>query len=541
MTTKKTPKKSGAKKSGAKKSGAKKSGAKKSGAKKSGAKKSGAKKSGAKKSGAKKSGAKKGFGFNAKVPAKGFASVDPVPFDAETSTFASNGSVVDARGAFVKASVAVGGAGNPATESMWFLIDSVAGSDFVAMLDNEPLWSDVHGLAWRDMVKLSARNVKDVMPGVLANPYKGDAVELARCKREREEWRAGGRKGPPPCPPSGRREHNPSSVIAIGPTGDVCALPGRPLKSKDRYALPDWAFGLAGDGSRSSRKYPLYVLDRQGYPVPSKSHAINAKARAKQQLDEGHLRRPQYNEIVKKADDVIARCSTIPTRPKKKRSSNPADNGASGGKYQKPGEHGTLYAYAIEYTDPGNPGFPPGMVWKTWAYSSEHALEKFDDSEEGFQAVKVTKMTDRTQTNPSGKFQVGDIIRYTAKFLRNTGQQVGAPRDGIIVDYRGSFPIVVWSNNDRRAVSVHEGNLEKVRSQPDESYRMAMVKEFQPLVAKRDAELLENPASSCELSCAGAALRRGGPEASQAAQTLATAAHDKDYLSLKRKLMGGGS
>jgi hypothetical protein len=44
----------------------------------------------------------------------------------------------------------------------------------------------------------------------------------------------------------------------------------------------------------------------------------------------------------------------------------------------KPGEHGTLTRYAIEYTDRFDPGCPT-FAWRCWAYSEDHALEKFAD------------------------------------------------------------------------------------------------------------------------------------------------------------------
>lgn len=108
----------------------------------------------------------------------------------------------------------------------------------------------------------------------------------------------------------GRRRN--TEVVSIGPRGTACALPG-PLKSKERYALPDWAFALPGDGARSSRKYPLYVLGPAGAVVPSKTHAMNAKGRAKQQLERGTLSRPDYNRIVRMADEVIKKCKAAPT------------------------------------------------------------------------------------------------------------------------------------------------------------------------------------------------------------------------------------
>lgn len=55
--------------------------------------------------------------------------------------------------------------------------------------------------------------------------------------------------------------------------------------------------------------------------------------------------------------------------------------------YTKPGEHGPLYRFVIEYGDPGE----SVMRWQCWAYDAEHALEKFNDSDEGFTAFRYCK------------------------------------------------------------------------------------------------------------------------------------------------------
>lgn len=59
----------------------------------------------------------------------------------------------------------------------------------------------------------------------------------------------------------------------------------------------------------------------------------------------------------------------------------------------KPGDHGTLYLYSIEYNDgpDGDPAFPIGERTSLWAYSMEHALERFDESDEGFTAIKIAR------------------------------------------------------------------------------------------------------------------------------------------------------
>jgi len=59
------------------------------------------------------------------------------------------------------------------------------------------------------------------------------------------------------------------------------------LTAKDRNVIPSNQFALPKE-----RKYPIH----------DRSHAINAKARAKQQLDRGNLTQQQYNTIVRKAN-----------------------------------------------------------------------------------------------------------------------------------------------------------------------------------------------------------------------------------------------
>ena len=64
------------------------------------------------------------------------------------------------------------------------------------------------------------------------------------------------------------------------------------LNAAKRNALRDTVFGLP-----SQRKYPLN----------DRPHAINAKARAKQQLDAGRITPAQYKTIVAHANRVEAR------------------------------------------------------------------------------------------------------------------------------------------------------------------------------------------------------------------------------------------
>lgn len=249
---------------------------------------------------------------------------------------------------FVKVAARVGGKDNPESERFWVKVTGRKGGDIEGVIDNVLMYGDVHGHRYGDKVKIKTKQVYSILnprqlPGFTAanpgpislNAYLGDAIERARCRQEREAWERGGRRGPPPCPPKrarpeperfehygepaalrnrrknmGRRRN--TEVVSIGPRGTACALPG-PLKSEERYALPDWAFALPGDGPRSSRKYPLYVLGPAGAVVPSKTHAMNAKGRAKQQLERGTLSRADYNQIVRMADEVIKKCKAAPT------------------------------------------------------------------------------------------------------------------------------------------------------------------------------------------------------------------------------------
>lgn len=59
------------------------------------------------------------------------------------------------------------------------------------------------------------------------------------------------------------------------------------LSARRRRKLPKSSFGLPG---------------RRAYPMHDRSHAINAKGRARQQLNKGRLSRSSYNKIVAKAN-----------------------------------------------------------------------------------------------------------------------------------------------------------------------------------------------------------------------------------------------
>jgi hypothetical protein len=64
------------------------------------------------------------------------------------------------------------------------------------------------------------------------------------------------------------------------------------LTSKKRNALPSSTFGLPG-----SRKYPM----------PDKSHAANAKARATQQVAKGNLSSSAKSQIDAKANRILGK------------------------------------------------------------------------------------------------------------------------------------------------------------------------------------------------------------------------------------------
>lgn len=62
------------------------------------------------------------------------------------------------------------------------------------------------------------------------------------------------------------------------------------LTTAKRKRLHSKTFGLPGE---------------KKYPMPDKSHAQNAKARASQQLNTGNLSYPEYKEIIKKANKKL--------------------------------------------------------------------------------------------------------------------------------------------------------------------------------------------------------------------------------------------
>ena len=62
------------------------------------------------------------------------------------------------------------------------------------------------------------------------------------------------------------------------------------LTNKARNDLPKSEFGIP-----SERKYPM----------PDNNHAANAKARAQQQYNKGHISLKMLHDIDKKADEIL--------------------------------------------------------------------------------------------------------------------------------------------------------------------------------------------------------------------------------------------
>lgn len=64
------------------------------------------------------------------------------------------------------------------------------------------------------------------------------------------------------------------------------------LTTKARKALPTNVFGLPG---------------KRAYPMPDKSHAANAKARATQAVDSGRMSRSTASKIKAKANRILGK------------------------------------------------------------------------------------------------------------------------------------------------------------------------------------------------------------------------------------------
>lgn len=68
-----------------------------------------------------------------------------------------------------------------------------------------------------------------------------------------------------------------------------------------------------------------------------------------------------------------------------------------------------------------------------------------------------------TRSANKKRFEVGDIVRHTAKFRRSIGMYAGGPLNGIVVDHEQigdiEYPRVQWSDREY-AVPVHPANIE---------------------------------------------------------------------------------
>lgn len=84
-----------------------------------------------------------------------------------------------------------------------------------------------------------------------------------------------------------------------------------------------------------------------------------------------------------------------------------------------------------------------GASNRWWVIAEKSRMERLASDSDGALAWKV-----EAKYNTVNDFQVGDIVRYTGKHLRQTGQQRGAPINGKVKDLSGSFVKVQWS--DRR-------------------------------------------------------------------------------------------
>ena len=95
----------------------------------------------------------------------------------------------------------------------------------------------------------------------------------------------------------------------VKPTGK---LTGKRLRK-----VPSERFGIPPKKKGGKR-----LISTGKYPMPDKSHAANAKARAAQQLAKGNLSRKEYEAIVRKANKILyGKATTNPTPSKGKKGS----------------------------------------------------------------------------------------------------------------------------------------------------------------------------------------------------------------------------
>jgi hypothetical protein len=74
------------------------------------------------------------------------------------------------------------------------------------------------------------------------------------------------------------------------------------MRSKSRAHVSRRKFGLP-----EKAQSPEAKKESGNYPMPDRTHAANAKGRAKQQLKKGNLTKDQYEKIVRKADRILGK------------------------------------------------------------------------------------------------------------------------------------------------------------------------------------------------------------------------------------------
>lgn len=166
-----------------------------------------------------------------------------------------------------------------------------------------------------------------------------------------------------------------------GPQPVMTPLPG----SKGRYGLK---FDIEYQGRRGKLGTDnfgrWYIVIGEGSEagmiasdLKTKGEAAKAFARlSKAQASEimHHATKKPPAQLQREINEALAKEPVFKTRTTQKTT--------RGKPVSKPGPHGTLYRYSIVYTDQGDPGFGEA-TWNTWAYDSQHAVDRFYESPEG--------------------------------------------------------------------------------------------------------------------------------------------------------------
>ncbi len=95
----------------------------------------------------------------------------------------------------------------------------------------------------------------------------------------------------------------------------------------------------------------------------------------------------------------------------------------------------------------------------------------------------------------AGDFKVGDLVRHTRKFLRNTGMAVGAPIDGKVVEvysegYFAGHPVVQWSDGSGPSL-IRAENIQHARRRASGSKSASWVRSLQRRI---ESDLKQHPA-----------------------------------------------